>query len=446
MRRTLPAVAVGLALALAAAGCSSSNNSQGAASGSPSSPPSASLPDLSGQTIHVEGVWTGAEQQQFQAVLDKFDAQTHATTVFQSDGANLATVLTTKVKGGDTPDIALVPNPGLVRTFVAQGALKPLGADVTSAVTANYPDVWKQLGVVDGKLYGVWVDASDKSTVWYNTKLFSQAGVRTPATWEDFLKTAQTISDSGVTPVSIDGADGWPLADWFANVYLSQAGPAMYDKLTNHQIPWTDPSVVTALQTIAQLWGNDHLVAGGHAGVLQTDFAKSITQVFGSSPAAAMVYEGDFVALEISTATKSVVGTDAKYFPFPATGATTKFVTGGGDIAVAFKDSPASAALMRYLAGPEAGQIFVRTGGKLSSDKNVPLSAYPDATTRQEAADLIGAGDNFRFGLDDLEPSAFGGTPGKGMWGDMQKLMANPADAQGVAAQLEADAAQVFPK
>ena len=54
-----------------------------------------------------------------------------------------------------------------------------------------------------------------------------------------------------MTPWSIAGADGWTLTDWFENVYLSQAGPEMYDQLTNHEIPWTDPSVEEALNTLA---------------------------------------------------------------------------------------------------------------------------------------------------------------------------------------------------
>ncbi|MFN8048098.1 MAG: hypothetical protein U0P48_05915 [Ancrocorticia sp.] len=53
------------------------------------------------------------------------------------------------------------------------------------------------------------------------------------------------------------GADvGWPLTDWFENIYLRTAGPDAYDQLTNHEIPWTDESVTKALEVMAQLWTN----------------------------------------------------------------------------------------------------------------------------------------------------------------------------------------------
>src|SRR5690606_1532911 len=127
--------------------------------------------------------------------------------------------------------------------------------------------------------------------------------VTPPETWDDLVTASQTVSDSGATPWAVAGADGWTLTDWFENVYLSQAGPEMYDQLTEHEIPWTDPSVEEALNTLAEIWGGDGFVA---AGALQTDFPGSVTEVFANGNAA-MVYEGDFVAGVISGETDAVV-------------------------------------------------------------------------------------------------------------------------------------------
>ena len=56
----------------------------------------------------------------------------------------------------------------------------PVGSDVVSAVNSNFASEWGQLGAFKGKLYCVPVDAANKSTVWYNTKLFSNAGITSP--------------------------------------------------------------------------------------------------------------------------------------------------------------------------------------------------------------------------------------------------------------------------
>ena len=70
------------------------------------------------------------------------------------------------------------------------------------------------------------------------------SGAAEPKTWDELLNTAQMIYDSGVTPFSVGGADGWTLTDWFENVYLSQAGPEKYDQLAKHEIKWTEYSSV----------------------------------------------------------------------------------------------------------------------------------------------------------------------------------------------------------
>ncbi len=115
-----------------------------------------------------------------------------------------------------------------------------------------------------------------------------------PKNWAEFLKTAQTVADSGVEPVSVGGADGWTLTDWFENVYLSQAGPEKYDQLAQYKIKWTDPSVTRALTALAQLFGKPGLLTGGNSGALQTQFPASVTQTFsgGDQPKAAMVSSG----------------------------------------------------------------------------------------------------------------------------------------------------------
>jgi alpha-glucoside transport system substrate-binding protein len=46
--------------------------------------------------------------------------------------------------------------------------------------------------------------------------------------------------------------------------------------------------------------------------------------------------------------------------------------------------------------------------------------------------------------MSDLQPSAFGGTPGQGMWKHFTDFVQNPDDIDGTAEKLEADAAKAF--
>lgn len=399
--------------------------------------------DLSGETVEVAAVWTGTEQDNFTQVLDEFESQTGATVTYTSTGDDIATVLGTRIEGGDPPDVALLPQPGLMFDLHDQGALQAIDDVAGDEVDANYAEDWRNLGSIDGTLYGVWFKAANKSTVWYNVTAVENAGVTPPETWDDLLAASQTVADSGVTPWSVAGADGWTLTDWFENIYIRTAGGDMYDQLTNHEIPWTDPSVKDALATMAEVMGESDWLAGGTNGALQTDFPTSVTQVYQDPPAAAMVYEGDFVAGVIGGETGATLGTDANFFTFPSIGGSTPAIVGGGDVAVLLKDSDGGKAMMEFLASPAAAEIWAGLGGFTSPNQNVDLSVYPDDITRASAEALTQA-EAFRFDMSDLQPAEFGATVGQGLFKLFQDFLKNPADIDGVTQKMEDAAAKAF--
>ncbi|NEA90612.1 carbohydrate ABC transporter substrate-binding protein [Streptomyces sp. SID7958] len=402
------------------------------------------LPQLDGASLEVAAVWTGAEQANFKKVLAEFEKRTGAEVTFVPAQDPIINFLGSKIAGGAPPDVAMLPQPGAIKQAVEKKWAKPLGAEAKAELAKNYSQGWQDIGAVDGEQYGVYYKAANKSLIWYNAQVFENAGADEPETWDELLTTAQTVYDSGVTPFSVGGADGWTLTDWFENVYLSQAGPEKYDQLAAHEIKWTDPSVKDALTTLAEIWGKKDYLAGGPSGALQTEFPASVTQTFtgGDQPKAGMVYEGDFVQVNIAE-TDAEIGTDAKVFPFPSVGDTPPVVS-GGDAAVILKDSEAAQALATFLASPDAASIQAKLGGYLSPNKNVPNSAYPNEVQRTTAKALIDAGDDFRFDMSDQAPQAFGGTPGKGEWKALQDFLKDPSDIAGTQRQLEADAAAAY--
>ncbi|MFB8777412.1 ABC transporter substrate-binding protein [Streptomyces broussonetiae] len=442
--RAAAALAAGtLALTLTACG-GDDDDGGGKNTGADETTNTVTLPKLDGESLSVAAVWTGAEQKNFKAVLDEFEKRTGAEVTFVPAQDPIINFLGSKIAGGQPPDVAMLPQPGAIKQAVEKGWATPLGAEAQAELSKNYSQGWQDIGSVDGKPYGVYYKAANKSLIWYNTQVFENAGASEPKTWDELLDTARMVYDSGVTPFSIGGADGWTLTDWFENVYLSQAGPEKYDQLAAHEIKWTDPSVADALTTLAEIWGKQDYVAGGAQGALQTEFPASVTQTFtgGDQPKAGMVYEGDFVQVNIGE-TKAKVGTDAKVFPFPAVGDEAPVVS-GGDAAVILKDSEAAQALATFLASPDAATIHAGLGGYLSPNKNVEASAYPNEVQQKMAEALVAAGDDFRFDMSDQAPQAFGGTPGKGEWKALQDFLKNPKDVAGAQRQLEADAAAAY--
>jgi alpha-glucoside transport system substrate-binding protein len=421
-----------LSLALVAAGCGGDDGPSGIEGDE----------GLTG-SVSVMAVWTGPEQEAFEAVLAGFtDLFPNVEVNYNSAGDQLPTQLSTAVEGGNPPDLAVLPQPGLMRDFAEQGALQSIDF-AQSDIEDNFSESVIDLGTVDGTLYGFLFKAANKSLVWYNVQAFEDAGVEPAEDWDAWLENGQTLSASGVPAYSIGGADGWTLTDLFENIYLRTAGPELYDQLSNHEIPWTDDSVKEALERMAEILGDEGNIAGGTQGALQTDFPTSVTQVYADPPAAAQVMEGDFVGGVITDSTNAQAGDDFDVFPFPAIGDSGVVTMGGGDTVVMFQDSEAAQALIRYLATAEAAEIWAERGGFASLNQNLDTSVYPDEIT-QTTAGALSEAEVFRFDLSDLQPAEFGGTVGQGLFALFQDFLRNPSDVDGIAQQMEDAAASAF--
>jgi alpha-glucoside transport system substrate-binding protein len=392
--------------------------------------------------VQIVGVWTGAEEASFNAVLDGFrKANPDVKVTYKSTGDNTPTVLATAVAGGNPPDLASVSQPGLVSDFQKKGALKNLDY-AKSTLAKEYPVDIANIGKIGGHVYGLLIKGANKSTVWYNVASFKNAGVKRVGTWPQFTKAISTVKASGTSPLSVGGADGWTLTDLFENIYLRQAGPAKYDALSKHKSKWTDGSVVKALQTMGSILKSGN-IAGGTSGALQTDFPTSVSNVFSASPKAAMIAEGDFVPGVIAGKNPLKPVSGYNVFAFPQIGNTPNYVEGGGDMLMAFKDTPAIRALVQYLATGAAQTIWAKRGGYTAPAKTVPASAYPDAITRTVAS-AVGKAKVFRFDMSDLQPASFGGTVGQGEFKLFQDFLKSPGNAKGIAKQLETAAAKAY--
>jgi len=413
-----------------------------AAGGGPSN---RQAPNISG-TVSIISEATGAEQEHFKNVLEDFEkVYPDIDTKYTSAGRNLTTILSTQVAGGNPPDVALIPQPGYIKELVKKKALKPI-TFLRNTIKRDWSSGWLQLGTVNGKLYALYLKGANKSTIWYNVKLFKRAGVKTPKTLNALLKSAKTLKASGTKAYSIGGGDGWTLTDLFENIYLRQAGPTLYDKLSTHKIKWTHPSVKAALRTMGKIFGDSGNIAGGTSGALQALFSDSVKQAFGPNPKAAMVLEGDFVGGEIAGSTDAKPKTDFNFFAWPAIKrGTATNVVGGGDGVVMFRDKPAIRALMKYFASTRAANVYAKQGGFSSPNKRVKGSAYRDPIARRAALALARA-KVFRFDMSDLQPAAFGGTAGQGMWKLFQDLLKSPKNVNSISSKLEAAAKKAYGK
>jgi alpha-glucoside transport system substrate-binding protein len=425
--------ALAVALAFGASACGGSDNSSDNSSGNANE-------DVKG-SLSTMAIWAGEEQASFQAVIDGFkEKYPNVDVKYTSGGDNLAPLLSTAVAGGKPPDIAALGQPGLVADFAKKGAIKPID-DLESKIEDAFGEDVAKAGQVDGKQYAVMFKGSNKSTIWYNVADFKEAGVEPPKTWDDLDKARDTIKAAGITPYSVGVDVGWPMTDIFENIYLRTAGADKYDQLATHKIPWTDPSVKKALTIMKDVVGKSDDMVGGTDSALQTDMPTSVANVFSDNPKGAMAVLGDFAPGVTKTTLKP--GTGFNVFDFPSVEGSQPSVVGGGDLFVEFKKSEAADAFLEYLTTTDAAEIWAKRGGFSSPNKSLDTSVYPDEITKKTASALAKA-QTFRFDLSDLQPAAFGATPGQGLFKEFSDFVANPNNIDQITQKMEADAKKAY--
>ena len=390
-------------------------------------------------SVDVMGVWGGGgELDGFEAMVAPWEDQTGGKMLFTST-RDLVAVLTTRVEGGNPPDIALPPELGTLRDFAEAGELVPLAdLDLEEEVRANYPAAFVELGTVDGTLYAFAMKADTKGTIFYNPKLFAENGwqpLTAASSFDDLVALSEQIKATGLTPWSVGvesgGASGWPGTDWVQELILGEPdGAEVNDGVIDGSIPFTDPRVKKAWERFGQLTLTDgYVTQGGADGINATGFVEASFPPFEDPPEAAMFYLGGFAAgFIIDQFPEAVAGEDFDFFPFPGGG-----VAGGANLVYAFNDSETTQSLMQHLATAEAQQVWVDLGGFNSVHKDIDFSGYPDPVSRSLAESLLNAS-AFRFDLDDTVSGGFQ----QAFWVGVTSYLANPGNLDDILASIEA--------
>lgn len=358
-------------------------------------------------TLVILGSLTGVGQEIVEEAFDSFTAETGIEVVYEGTDA-FTTVLPIRVAGGDVPDLAIFPQPGLMRDLARDGALTPLNdvIDLDILTTSFGPD-WVNLGTVDEQVYGLWMRADPKSLVWYSPAAFESAGYNIPTSWDELMTLTERIADEGKTPwcfgMESGEASGWVGTDWVEDILLRTAGPEVYDQWVTHEIPFNSPPVKEAMQTFGNIVRNERYVRGGVVGAISTSFGDAPTPLFDQPPGCYLHRQASFITDFLPETIEP--GKDAQIFLLPGDSPNAPLLTGGLVFAMT-NNTPAAQAAIKYLTTVTPHESWAARG-YISPHQAVDLATYPNEGVRQMASVLAQA-ETIRFDGSDLMPAAVG--------------------------------------
>ena len=411
----LSVAAVGAA-ALATSGCLSSGSDESSGSG-----PSG---EVKGSTVNI---WTSVDQ----PVLDAMQAamapkaQEQGMTVKWSKVDNINQLIMTKIQANDTPDIALIPQPGVVADIVTRGKATPLDdvVDMDALKSSMIPGTL-DAGTVNGKLYGLLVSSNAKSFVFYPKKAWEAAGYKAPQTLDelnaltDQIKADKTAKAPWCMGIGSEAATGWPATDWFEDLVMRYGGTDQYNQWIKHDIKFDSPLVRQAAAEYEKLLFTDGNVLGGRKSISSTSFGTAGNGMFTNPPGCMLYKQGSFITGKGFFPDNVVANLDANigvfYFP-PAKAGGDKPMLGGGDMAVMLHNTKGAQAAMKLLADKSVGDQAAGKTSFFSPHKDFDVTKY-GGTVAQEMAKIAYGSSIFLFDGSDQMPGAVGAGS---FWKDM---------------------------
>ena len=381
------------------------------------------------KSVTILGQFSPEETARFEESLLPFEEETGIDVVYES-ADNFTSLLKMRISSFNAPDLAVLPQPGLMADLARADLLVPL-TDVmdTQALRASYSDDWQALGSVDGALYGLWYRVSVKSLVWYRPTAFEAKGYDIPQTWGELSALSKEIVADGGTPWCIGlesgAASGWPGTDWVEDILLRSSGPESYSQWISHELPFNSPPVIDAFNQFGQVLRNPKYVEGGAAKAVATPYGEAATGILSNPPDCYLHRQANFASSYFPEDKRPRVDYDV----FPLPGIKEEFGTPilvAGDAIVLLNETPEAIALINYLATPEPHEIWASLGGFISPHQQVPISTYSDLVDQNIAQILIDA-ETIRFDASDMMPGAVG--TGSFWTGMMEFAKGRPAEA-----------------
>jgi raffinose/stachyose/melibiose transport system substrate-binding protein len=341
MNKMLKGLIVMLLAVLVLAACGGDDTSDGGSSDSGS-----------GDQVELEFFQFKSEAvKEFDALIEKFEAENPNITVVQNNSPDADTVLFSRLSQNDIPDVMTI-NGGVAFGEVARaGVLKDLSDDaLLDTVTDEYEDMLKRLSRTE-ELYA-FPHSVNANGVLYNKTIFNDLGLEIPKTWDEFIALLEEIQASDVNPLMSTYGEAWTILPPLNTIASNTHGMAFFDELEAGNTSFTEVygEIAEKIKTMLPYAEND--VFGYDYNMGNTAFANG---------EAAMYMQGVWALGPILEANPDL---EVGVFPMPATNDHNSIIS-GVDVAIAMAkdgDHPEEAQkFVEFLMQPENVEFYLET-------------------------------------------------------------------------------------
>lgn len=360
--------------------------------------------------VTIFGTLSDADVDDVMASLAGLERDTGIDVRYVSS-SNFETDLLERLRRGDPPDLALLPQPGLLDTLVEDGFALPWEGDAATAAVDGVDPELAELVTFGGVPYASWYQLTVKSLVWYSPAEFASRRLEVPTTWAELEALTGELATAGTPPwcigIRADGATGWVATDWVEDLVLRFAGPEVYDRWVGHQVRFSDPEIVDAVERFGAVALSPGSVAGGNRAAVELRVEESARQLL-DDPATCLLHrQASFLPRYLPSTTDIAPDGDLWAFALPPAEGDEAPLVVGGSVLVRFSGDADVERVAAYLSTIDAATRRAASGGFVSPREGVGLDRYRQPIDRW-VAELARDAAVVRFDASDLMPPEVG--------------------------------------
>lgn len=244
--------------------------------------------------------------------IDRFnqahEGKIHVTMSYVDD-TTYVTKLPILLRSETPPDVYFSWEGGRAKALIDAGFVEPLDSYYQKYGWDNILSPGAlSLSVFNGTKYLVPYYMSS-SAVWYRPDILKKYNLSVPTTWDELLNVCETLKQNKVYCWMIANKENWVAQFDWNGIFVNKYGVDAYNDLINRKIPWTDPRVVDAFQTLKDFVDKGYVYPNPNSiGLLDGNIPFAQGQV-------AMWYQGSWMPQVFGMASAPF---DFDFFQFPA--------------------------------------------------------------------------------------------------------------------------------
>jgi raffinose/stachyose/melibiose transport system substrate-binding protein len=275
-------------------------------------------------TITFQNIYpdqTDPKYKMLRTIVDNYEKE-HPNIKIELDSLNTdqqKLKLKTQAASKEVPDITVVNPAAQMQPFVDAKLFAPLNDMVEqNGLKDTFQEGILDYYTFDGNLYAL-PDGNNIALVYYNKKLFEQAGVEVPTTFEEMIEVVKKLKDAGIQPMAIGEKDTWTGSFLFMNILLrTNGGPGFLQDVLDGKKTFEDPAFIEAVDAF------QNLIQAGAFQEGATSFDYNAGENLFKTGQAAMYFMGSWATGGIETSSANENG-NVGVFKFPT-------VNGKGDV------------------------------------------------------------------------------------------------------------------